>query len=70
MKIFHDEIAEDKRIFNARKKFMIETYLVCLGFMINSTSKIFENLYNVGSNFSVLDPKHLDNAYNVCKLKS
>jgi hypothetical protein len=68
-KRFHDEIAEDEGIFGARKKFMIETYLVSLDSIINSIGKRREHLENVVSKFRVLEPTHFDNADNVKKLK-
>ena len=36
-KRFHEEIAEDEAVFNARKKFIVESYLVSLDSVINST---------------------------------
>lgn len=48
---------------------MIETYLVSLDSIINSTGKRFEHFKNVASKFSVLDPKHFDSADNVNKLE-
>ena len=57
-KIFHEEIAEDEAVFDARKKFIVESYLVSLDSVINSTSKRFQNFKNVASKFSCLDPKH------------
>ena len=61
-KRFHEEIAEDEAVFDARKKFIIESYLVSLDSVINSTSKIFQNKKNVGSKFSCLDTKKFNNA--------
>ena len=57
-KRFHEEIAEDEAVFDARKKFIVESYLVSLDSVINSTSKRFQNFQNVASKFSCLDPKH------------
>ena len=58
-KRFHEEIAEDEAVFDARKKFIVESYLVSLDSVINSTSKRFQNFKNVASKFSCLDPKPL-----------
>jgi len=68
-KRFHEEIAEDEGIFDARKNFIVESYLVSLDSVINSTSKRFEHFKNVASKFSGLDPKHFDNADYVNKLE-
>ena len=57
-KRFHEEIAEDEAVFDARKKFIVESYLVSLDSVINSTSKRSQNFKNVASKFSCLDPKH------------
>ena len=54
---FHEEIAEDEAVFDARKKFIVESYLVSLDSVINSTSKRFHNFKNVASKFSCIDPK-------------
>ena len=40
---FHAEIAEDEAVFDARNKFIVESYLVSLDSVINSTSKRFQN---------------------------
>ncbi|KAM9119888.1 zinc finger MYM-type protein 1-like isoform 2-T2 [Pangshura tecta] len=69
-KRFHEEIAErEEGIFDAREKFIVESYLVSLDSVINSTSKRFEHFKDVAAKFSGLDPKHFDNADNVNKLK-
>uniref|UniRef100_A0A452HN90 HAT C-terminal dimerisation domain-containing protein n=1 Tax=Gopherus agassizii TaxID=38772 RepID=A0A452HN90_9SAUR len=69
-KRFHEEIAEDEEgLFDAREKFIVETYLVSLDSVINSTSKRFEHFKVVAAKFSGLDPKHFDNADNVNKLE-
>ena len=71
-KRFHDEIAGDKAVFDARKKFTVESYLVSLDSVINSTSKRFRNLKNVASKFSCLDTNNFNNALdadNVNKLE-
>ncbi|XP_065420419.1 zinc finger MYM-type protein 1-like isoform X3 [Chrysemys picta bellii] len=69
-KRFHEEIAKDEEgIFDAREKFIVESYLVSLDSVINSTSKRFEHFKNVAAKFSGLDPKHFDNADNVKKLE-
>ena len=52
-KRFHEEIAEDEAVFDARKKFIVESYLVSLDSVINSTSKRFLNFKNVASNLVV-----------------
>ena len=38
---FHEDFAEDEAVFDARKKFIVESYLVSLNFVINSTRKDF-----------------------------
>uniref|UniRef100_A0A452GX58 DUF4371 domain-containing protein n=1 Tax=Gopherus agassizii TaxID=38772 RepID=A0A452GX58_9SAUR len=69
-KRFHEEIAEgEEEIFDAREKFIVESYLVSLESVINSTSKRFEHFKNVADKFSGLDPKHFDNVNNVNKLE-
>ena len=54
------------------EKFIVESYLVSLDSVINTTCKRFQNLKNVASKFSCLDPKHFNNALdadNVNKLE-
>ena len=55
---------------DARKKFIVETYIVSLDCIINSTTKRFEHFQNVASKFSCLDPKHFSNDDNVTRLES
>ena len=62
IKRFHEEIAEDEAVFDARQKCKVESYFVSLDSVINSTSKRFQNFKNVASKFSCLDPKHFNNA--------
>ena len=71
-KRFHEEIAEDEAVFDTRKKFIVESYLVSLDSVINSTSKRFQNFKNVASKFSCSYQKHFNNALdadNINKLK-
>ena len=58
----HEEIAEDESVFDARKAFIVKSYLMSLDSVINSTSKRFHNFKNVASKFSCLDPRHFNNA--------
>ena len=69
-KRFHKEISEDDVISDARKKFIVESYIVSLDCIINSTTKRFEHFQNVASKFSCLDPKHFSNDDNVTRLES
>ena len=69
-KRFHEELAVDDAISDARKKFVVETYIVSLDCVINSTAKRFEHFKNVASKFSCLDPKHFSNADSVTKLEA
>ena len=62
IKRFHAEIAEDEAVFDARNKFIVESYLVSLDSVINSTSKRFQNFKNVASKFSCVDPNNFNNA--------
>lgn len=68
-KRFHEETAEDEGVVDGRKKFIVESYLVALDSVINSTSTRFDHFKNVASKFSCLDPKHFDTAENVGKLE-
>jgi hypothetical protein len=63
-KRFHDEIAQDDSISDARNKFVVETYIVSLDCIISNTNKRFEHFKDVAFKFSCLDPKHFDNEDN------
>ena len=69
-KRFHEEIAVDDGISEARKKFIVDTYIVSLDFVINRTTKRFKDFKNVASKFSCLDPKKYGNADNFTRLES
>ena len=68
-KRFYEETTEDDAVLDARKKFIVETYLVSLDSIINSTSIRFQNFNNVAAKFSCLDPKYFDSADNINRWK-
>ena len=62
------ENAEDDVITDARKKFMVESYLVSLDAAKNRVNERFEHFHNIASKFCVLDPDNFHKTDNVNKL--